>query len=140
MAAMVSPNSSYGGVLNYGSRTLNYTFIVREEVLLHMKGQGLSYKQNLNLARSVDLSSNMMSGTLPLEIFALTGLQSLNLSHNQFGGNIPKEIGNMKQLESIDVANNRLSSEIPQSMTELSLLAALNLSFSNFIGKIPLGT
>ncbi|XP_028755423.1 receptor-like protein EIX2 [Neltuma alba] len=140
MAAMVSPNSSYSGVLNYCSRTLNYTFIVRDEVLLHMKGQGLSYKRNLNLVRSVDLSSNMMSGTIPLEIFALTGLQSLNLSHNQFEGNIPKEIGNMKQLESVDLANNRLSGEIPQSMAKLSFLAVLNLSFNNFIGKIPLGT
>ncbi|XP_057732793.1 probable LRR receptor-like serine/threonine-protein kinase RPK1 isoform X2 [Arachis stenosperma] len=36
----------------------------------------------------VDLSSNNFSGTIPSELFMLTGLQSLNLSHNQLMGSI----------------------------------------------------
>uniref|UniRef100_A0A0R0ECY4 Uncharacterized protein n=1 Tax=Glycine max TaxID=3847 RepID=A0A0R0ECY4_SOYBN len=88
----------------------------------------------------IDLSSNSLSGTVPLEIFMLTRLQSMNLSLNQLVRTIPKEIGNLKQLESIDHSSNNLWGEIPQSMPGLSFLSALNLSFNNFMGKIPSGT
>ncbi|KAK7279870.1 hypothetical protein RJT34_24929 [Clitoria ternatea] len=104
---------------------------------LNIKGTELPYS---NLVHAIDLSSNNISQTMPLEIFMLTRLQSLNLSHNRLVGSIPKDIGNLKQLESIDLSNNRLSGEIPQSMSTLSFLAVLNLSFNNFMGKIPLGT
>ncbi|KAK7260593.1 hypothetical protein RIF29_26774 [Crotalaria pallida] len=102
--------------------------------------KGSEYYYPGNLVYLVDLSKNSLSGTIPLEIYELTRLQSLNLSHNQLMGMIPQEIGNLKQLESIDLSSNRLSGEIPQSMSGLSYLGDLNLSFNNFMGKIPSGT
>ncbi|KAK7246075.1 hypothetical protein RIF29_40933 [Crotalaria pallida] len=107
-------------------------------LLLLIKGSELIYHENLMYL--VDLSSNSLSGTIPLEIYELKRLQSLNLSHNQLKGMIPQEIGYLKQLESIDLSFNRLCGEIPQSMASLSYLAVLNLSFNNFTGKIPSGT
>ncbi|XP_061341649.1 receptor-like protein EIX2 [Gastrolobium bilobum] len=116
-----------------GYRPVDTVFVIR----MPIKGNELAY---VNFMYAIDLSSNNLSGTMPLEIFMLTRLQSMNLSHNQLVGTIPDEIGNLKQLESIDLSSNRLSGQIPQSMSGLSFLGILNVSFNNFMGKILLGT
>ncbi|KAK7279874.1 hypothetical protein RJT34_24933 [Clitoria ternatea] len=104
---------------------------------MFMKGNKYVYG---NLMNAIDLSSNNLSRSVPLDMFMLTGLQSLNLSRNQLVGTIPDEIGDMKQLESIDLSYNHFSGKIPQSMSSLHYLGALDLSFNNFVGKIPSGT
>ncbi|KAK7279868.1 hypothetical protein RJT34_24927 [Clitoria ternatea] len=101
------------------------------------KGNDLFYKILMN---GIDLSSNNLSGAVPLEIYMLTGVQSLNLSHNHLEGTISEDIGNLKQLESIDLSDNHFSGEIPKSMSALHYVGVLNLSFNNFMGKIPSGT
>ncbi|XP_061343771.1 receptor-like protein EIX2 [Gastrolobium bilobum] len=106
-------------------------------VIMPKKGNELEYWK---LMYAIDLSSNNLSGTVPLEIFMLTRLQSMNLSHNRLIGTIKNEIGNLKQLECLDLSNNRLSRQIPQFLSGLSFLGDLNLSFNNFMGKIPSGT
>ena len=68
---------------------------------------------------------------------SLQGLQSLNLSYNLLSGSIPENIGSMGSLESIDFSVNKLSGQIPSSMTFLN---HLNLSNNNLIGKISLST
>ncbi|MED6143870.1 hypothetical protein PIB30_009946 [Stylosanthes scabra] len=115
-------------------------YIIEENLMLLMKGQGLEYVSDLNLIRIVDLSSNDLLGTIPPQMFSLPELYSLNLSHNQLTGKIPKEIGNMRQLESLDLSRNQLLGEIPESLSNLSFLSYLNLSFNNLTGKIPSGT
>ncbi|RHN66941.1 putative leucine-rich repeat domain, L domain-containing protein [Medicago truncatula] len=90
--------------------------------------------------RTVDLSSNSLSGEVPLELFRLAQLQTLNLYHNNLIGTIPKEIGGMKNVESLDLSNNKFFGEIPQTMARLNFLEVLNLSCNNFNGKIPTGT
>ncbi|CAJ1976986.1 unnamed protein product [Sphenostylis stenocarpa] len=120
--------------------TLNYpglSVYISCNVPMLIKGNELPY---VHLMKAIDLSSNNLSGNVPLQIYMLTGLQSLNLSHNQLMGTIPEEIGNLEQLESIDLSSNNFSGEIPQSMSALHFLAVLNLSFNNFAGKIPAGT
>ncbi|WVY96971.1 hypothetical protein V8G54_029125 [Vigna mungo] len=120
--------------------TLNYPGLsVQISCSIHLliKGNELPYFDVMN---AIDLSSNNLSGSVPLGIYMLTGLQSLNLSHNQLIGTIPNEIGKLQQLESIDLSSNNLSGEIPQSMSALHFLGVLNLSFNNFMGKIPAGT
>lgn len=120
--------------------TLNYpglsVYIICSIPML-IKGNELSY---VNVMNSIDLSSNNLSGSVPLEIYMLTGLQSLNLSHNHLTGTLPNDIGSLEQLESLDLSSNNFSGEIPQSMSNLHFLAVLNLSFNNFMGKIPAGT
>ncbi|XP_027935616.1 receptor-like protein EIX2 [Vigna unguiculata] len=136
ITAMVFSNS----VTRRFKFTLNYpglSVYISCSIQLLIKGNELPYFDVMN---AIDLSSNNLSGSVPLGICNLTGLQSLNLSHNQFIGTIPDEIGNLKQLESIDLSSNNLSGKIPQSMSALHFLGVLNLSFNNFIGKIPAGT
>ena len=40
----------------------------------------------------LDLSCNRLSGTVPVEIARLPGLQAVNLASNQFGGSLPDEL------------------------------------------------
>ncbi|KAJ3686962.1 hypothetical protein LUZ61_016126 [Rhynchospora tenuis] len=89
--------------------------------------------------KSIDLSTNNLTGEIPQNIVVLTGLLNLNLSHNQLTGKIPFEIGNMTSLESLDLHMNNLSGTIPQSISALNYLEVLNLSYNNLSGSIPSG-
>ncbi|KAL5139649.1 Receptor-like protein EIX2 [Glycine soja] len=114
-----------------------FPLIITCGITMLIKGNELEYMNFMNV---IDLSNNILSGSVPLEIYMLTGLQSLNLSHNQLLGTIPQEIGNLKQLEAIDLSRNQFSGEIPESMAVLHYLSVLNLSLNNFVGEIPTGT
>ena len=49
---------------------------------MNIKGRDSEYKEIILYVRMIDLSSNNLSGSIPIEIFSLSGLHSLNLSHN----------------------------------------------------------
>ena len=69
-----------------------------ENVQLVPKGKEMEYKENLKLVRLIDLSSNNLSGSIPIEISDLSELCFLNLSRNHLMGKIPEKIGSMKEL------------------------------------------
>ncbi|RVX01893.1 Receptor-like protein 12 [Vitis vinifera] len=111
-----------------------------ESLVLDIKGRESKYENILKYVRMIDLSSNNLSGSIPIEISSLFGLQFLNLSRNHLMGRIPEKIGVMASLESLDLSRNHLSGEIPQSMSNLTFLDDLDLSFNNFSGRIPSST
>ncbi|KAF7142852.1 hypothetical protein RHSIM_Rhsim05G0176500 [Rhododendron simsii] len=108
--------------------------------VLQWKGQDQEYGKNLGLLKTIDLSSNKLSGKIPEQVGSLAGLHSLNLSRNTLTGKIIQEIGQMKMLESLDLSANKLSGEIPGSLAHLNFLSVLNLSSNNLSGEIPLST
>ncbi|KAJ7949782.1 putative Leucine-rich receptor-like kinase family protein [Quillaja saponaria] len=108
-----------------------------ESLILDPKGSKLEYEHNLQYVRTIDLSSNRLSGLIPSEITALAGVTFLNLARNNLFGQIPKDIGEMKSLESLDLSMNYISGEIPQSLSSLFFLSYLNLSYNNLSGRIP---
>ncbi|PIN10350.1 Non-specific serine/threonine protein kinase [Handroanthus impetiginosus] len=64
----------------------------------------------------LDLSSNLLNGTLPLE-FDGENLKYLNLSSNKLSGLVPQEFATkIPQNATIDLSFNNLSGEIPESM------------------------
>ncbi|XP_074282167.1 uncharacterized protein LOC141606773 isoform X2 [Silene latifolia] len=87
----------------------------------------------------IDLSSNLLVGTIPEELANISTLFALNLSYNHLTGRIPEKIGNLKALESLDLSNNHLSGTIPQSLSSITWLGKLNLSNNNLHGTIPTG-
>ncbi|GKU94189.1 hypothetical protein SLEP1_g7716 [Rubroshorea leprosula] len=95
--------------------------------------------ENLTLQRTIDLSSNKLTGEIPVQISVLLELVQLNLSRNQLTGCIPSNIGQMRKLESLDLSWNQLSGQLPRSVSQLNFLSILNLSYNNFSGRIPLG-
>ncbi|CAK9160945.1 unnamed protein product [Ilex paraguariensis] len=111
-----------------------------ENVLLVTKGRESGYNSILKFLRSIDLSSNNLFGSIPTEIFDLSGLRFLNMSHNCFVGEISENIGGMTTMECLDLSHNNLSGKIPQSMSKLTSLDCLNLSYNHLSGRIPSST
>ncbi|KAK7353587.1 hypothetical protein VNO80_19037 [Phaseolus coccineus] len=85
----------------------------------------------------LDISHNMLSGSIPKEFGFMYYLTILNLGHNNVSGSIPQELGKMKNLNILDLSNNRLEGQIPQSLTGLSLLTEIDLSNNMLSGTIP---
>ncbi|XP_059643299.1 receptor-like protein EIX2 [Cornus florida] len=136
MAVADTSDSVYFDALEY---TYDYGSYI-ETLWLVTKGRDSEYKSILKLVRSIDLSSNGLSGPIPPELSRLHALRFLNLSHNYLMGKIPDKIGDMTILESLDLSKNFLSGEIPQSMSNLTFLNYLNLSYNNLSGIIPSST
>ena len=113
---------------------------------------------------TLDLSSRMLSGTIPTALGALTNpqtlrvsvpeavrsayssyirgtlanLQALNLSDNQLSGTIPVELGNLSTtLQSLNLYSNTLTGSIPDTLGNLATLETLNLAGNSLTGTIP---
>ncbi|KAM4110885.1 hypothetical protein ACJW30_05G025700 [Castanea mollissima] len=140
ISAMAFPDSYY---ISFFSMSFQYSYVSEyyvENVQLVPKGKEMEYQENLKLVRLIDLSSNKLSGSIPVEISDLSELRFLNLSRNHLIGKIPEKIGSMKELESVDLSRNHLSGEIPPSMANLTFLSLLDLSYNNLSGRIPSST
>ncbi|KAK4736804.1 hypothetical protein R3W88_000501 [Solanum pinnatisectum] len=111
-----------------------------ESAMVMTKGNMYHYDTILALFTSMDMSSNNLSGDIPISVTRLVGLRSFNLSKNNLTGRIPNGIGDMKVLESVDLSENQLYGQIPQSFSSLTTLGYLNLSDNNLSGMIPLST
>ncbi|KAE8722145.1 hypothetical protein F3Y22_tig00014370pilonHSYRG00109 [Hibiscus syriacus] len=69
-----------------------------------------SVEANVN---SIDLSSNHLSGEIPVEMANLIALRILNLSHNHLSGPIPKSLASLPSLIGLDLSDNNFSGSIP---------------------------
>ncbi|KAF2323198.1 hypothetical protein GH714_034068 [Hevea brasiliensis] len=66
----------------------------------------------------------------------LHGIRSLNLSNNYLTGSIPVSFSNLRNLESLDLGNNSLNGEIPNELVMLTFLETFNVSYNNFSGRV----
>ncbi|WOL01703.1 hypothetical protein Cni_G10420 [Canna indica] len=89
-----------------------------------------------NLIR-LDLSSNRLSGQIPVAITTMPKLKILILAYNEFSGAIPSEFGGMAGLQLLDLSHNRLTGSIPSSIGNLTSLLWLMLANNNITGEIP---
>jgi hypothetical protein len=63
--------------------------------------------------RSLNLSSNRLTGTIPPELGQMSGLQELDLSRNDLSGGVPAGLENMTSLIELDVSDNNLDGQVP---------------------------
>jgi Leucine-rich repeat (LRR) protein len=77
---------------------------------------------------NLDLSKNILSGTIPSTLWKLSSLNSLDISNNQLTGTIPHTIGLLESINELNLSNNKLSGTITTEMSKLKKLSALNLS------------
>ncbi|XVE89965.1 hypothetical protein DITRI_Ditri20bG0038800 [Diplodiscus trichospermus] len=84
----------------------------------------------------LDLSSNLISASVPMWIFSLHGLVSLDLSGNAFEGLVPNSLQNMSSLKFLDLSFNSFNSSIPDWLYDLSHLEVLSLRGNFLQGKI----
>ena len=84
----------------------------------------------------LDLDFNDLSGTIPSELFLLTGLTQFDVNNNRLSGNID-QIGVFQRLEFLQIHSNLFTGEIPASMGALARLATFTLHETGFVGAIP---
>ncbi|KAL4625641.1 hypothetical protein ACB092_05G040200 [Castanea dentata] len=137
LSALAKPDN--GGSIHFGYLPYGYSMYV-ENLFLVPKRKQLEYFDNVKFVRLIDLSSNNLSESIPVEISVLFGLLFLNLFQNHLTGTIPEKIGSMKELESIDLSRNHLSRKIPPSMSNLTFFSQLDLLYNNLSGRIPSST
>ncbi|XP_023749486.2 receptor-like protein EIX2 isoform X2 [Lactuca sativa] len=111
-----------------------------DHAMIEWQGDEREFSRTLKLVKSIDLSSNNLTGQIPNEITNLSDLIALNFSKNALSGEIPQHIGEMKKLLTLDLSRNNLSGRMPSSMSQMSLLNYLDLSFNNLSGRIPTST
>ncbi|CAN4084245.1 unnamed protein product [Withania somnifera] len=85
----------------------------------------------------VNLSSNFLNDSLPLEVGHLKAAIFLDLSWNQISGNIPSTLGGLQKLIQLSLAHNRIEGSIPETFGGLVDLKKLDLSYNNMSGVIP---
>lgn len=92
---------------------------------------------SLTRLRTLDLSRNALSGSIPIGISAIHNLKELLLHGNQFSGFLPLDIGLCPHLTRIDFSNNLLSGAVPESLQRLNSLTYLSLSHNSINGDFP---
>ncbi|KAI9125044.1 hypothetical protein K1719_003660 [Acacia pycnantha] len=93
---------------------------------------------NMNTSLFVlDLSNNLLSGTLPdcWTHFAL--LVVLNVANNSFSGKVPTSMGSLSELHALHLGYNRFTGEIPMFLNKCTKLTTLDIVQNNFSGTIP---
>ncbi|KAE8732893.1 putative Glucan endo-1,3-beta-glucosidase [Hibiscus syriacus] len=83
------------------------------------------------------VSQNRLSGLLPNNLGSCVSLTKLFLDGNLFEGSIPSSLSSERGLEALDVSSNNLSGRIPRFLVSFGALKYLNLSFNGFDGEIP---
>ncbi|XP_057441601.1 receptor-like protein EIX2 [Lotus japonicus] len=138
--AMSKKNFSTSNMVIYISKLSSFFATYDLNALLVWKGAEQVFKNNKLLLRSIDLSSNQLTGDIPEEIGDLVGLVSLNISSNNLSGEITSKIGRLTSLEFLDLSRNHFFGSIPPTLAQIDRLAMLDLSYNNLCGRIPLGT
>ncbi|KAK8586887.1 hypothetical protein V6N13_085906 [Hibiscus sabdariffa] len=98
--------------------------------------QSLQYCRSL---QTLDLSANMLSGTIPTQICSwLPYLVTLDLSSNDLSGSISSELSNCAYLNNLILSNNRLSGSIPMQLLASLRLKRFSVTNNDLKGVIPL--
>ena len=87
--------------------------------------------------KSLDLSSNNLSGPIPASINNLVNLEYLNLHNNYLQGPIPNSIYDLENIKVLNLSNNNLTGEISKEIHKLVFLEELWLSNNKITGNIP---
>ncbi|KAM0833183.1 hypothetical protein ACQ4PT_064424 [Festuca glaucescens] len=96
----------------------------------HIPGQ-IPYVASLKQLNYLDLSSNKLSGQIPLTLGTCQQLQII------LGGSIPVIFGNFSILTMLNLSHNNFSGSIPIPLSKLELLTYLDLSHNNLEGGVP---
>ncbi|GLT35591.1 hypothetical protein SLA2020_100300 [Shorea laevis] len=85
----------------------------------------------------VDLTSNLLQGSLPILSITWDSMQEILISGNNLTGEIPSSYCNFTSLEVLVLANNMLGGKIPNCLGNLSALNILDLRMNKFHSRIP---
>ncbi|KAJ8773003.1 hypothetical protein K2173_028180 [Erythroxylum novogranatense] len=92
--------------------------------------------RTLQISGYIQLSGNLLSGTIPGDIDKIQKFSMLNLGFNKFSGQLPQQIGQL-QLVVLNLTRNMFSGDIPNEIGSIKCLQNLDLSYNNFSGTFP---
>mmetsp|Transcript_13451 Transcript_13451/g.27860 ORF Transcript_13451/g.27860 Transcript_13451/m.27860 type:complete len:529 (-) Transcript_13451:889-2475(-) len=93
--------------------------------------------QAFPVLRTMVLSTNRMTGTIPTEHGTLTAIREYRAGSNNLKGEIPDELANMELVAYIDLSENDLFGRPTEKLFELSELRILSLYSNDVSGTIP---
>ncbi|PRP78274.1 LRR receptor-like serine/threonine-protein kinase GSO1-like [Planoprotostelium fungivorum] len=93
--------------------------------------------EKMSNLRSIDLSVNRFSGTIP-SLYHCDLLRSINLSHNLFSDTFTSLWGVAEDLEVLDLSHNQLYGQLPSSLGNIPNLKELYIDYNGFGGEIPI--
>ena len=85
----------------------------------------------------LSLATNLLTGTIPIELGNLSNLTILLLGDNSLTGSIPSELGNLTNLTTFNLYSNSLTGTIPKELGNLTELTSLWLHYNSLTGTIP---
>ncbi|KAL4578590.1 hypothetical protein LXL04_014715 [Taraxacum kok-saghyz] len=91
-----------------------------------------------NYIEQINLSSNFLTGTFPIQTSQFLRLTSLKISNNSITGVIPPVLATYPELKAIDFSSNQFTGTLLGNLFNSPRLSYLNMSFNNFTGTIPL--
>ncbi|MED6209229.1 hypothetical protein PIB30_052707 [Stylosanthes scabra] len=89
--------------------------------------------------QQIDLTSNLLNGTIPKEWGRMMNLTFIVVEFNQMSGNLPPELGNLSQLQRLQISSNNFTGELPSTLAKLTSLQIVVIQGSGFSGPIPSG-
>ena len=92
---------------------------------------------NLMWVTNLTFSDNSISGSIPVGLENLTLLKILNLNYNQLTGTIPAGIFTSPVIEDIRVGTNKLTGPIPAALADATTLKIFIASYNHLSGVIP---
>ncbi|CAN6237163.1 unnamed protein product [Urochloa humidicola] len=95
---------------------------------------------NLTGLLRLNLSYNLLSGSLPLELVSSSSIIVLDVSFNQLSGGLQELPSStpLRPLKVLNISSNLFSGQFPSTTWEvMKSLVALNISNNSFTGQIP---
>lgn len=89
-------------------------------------------------SQTLVLSRNMLCGSLPSEIYSMSHLKSLTLANNNLTGSLSSEVGKLSDLSHFYLnGNTLLGGDIPSEIGNLKKLKQISLGWTSIAGTIP---
>ena len=89
------------------------------------------------MLKRIDLSQNTFNGAIPPNIGGLASLRIVRLNENKLSGSIPVELFNAKKIEELIISSNELTGSIPTQVGNLQNSTILTFNHNSFKGVIP---
>lgn len=132
-----SPNTSFAFCRWNGVQCTDFRAV---KVIIEEMKLGGTFAPNslsrLGELRVLSLQNNSLTGPIP-DLSGLVNLKSLFLSHNYFSGSVPPSISTLHRLKTLDLSYNMLTGPVPVSLNNLNRLYYLRLDYNRFNGSVP---
>jgi len=94
---------------------------------------------NLQTLRQFNMTSNALSGELPVFADSTLSLQELDISFqtNGFTGSIPADLLKLQSLNTLNLAGNKVAGTIPRAIGFMAMLEVCDLSNNRLNGLVP---